>query len=172
MYRIEFQESVDPSGSRVTELRHAEGLLGRPCAETPTAVPGSRYLPVFFLANAVCLGWSPTLQRLCPGVFLPEHPADAAEESAEHAAAALSHVYALDRLGTDVEDLLDPDLVTAATRLTARAAPHLAPADWEHALWSGLRAWGQLYRGHGTTVLCDPAERRLHVTGGPLSTAC
>ncbi|MFF3500194.1 hypothetical protein [Streptomyces sp. NPDC003247] len=169
MYRIEFHESLDPSGNRVTELRHAGRPLGPPCTETAAAVPGYRYLPVFFLANAVCLGWSPTLQRLCPGVFLPDRPATAREESAEHAAAALAHVFALDRLGTDVEDLLDPDLVTAAAHLNTRTAPHLAAADWERALWTGLRAWRRLYQGLGTAVVADPEQGCLRVTARPLS---
>ncbi|MEU4659570.1 hypothetical protein AB0G32_37520 [Streptomyces sp. NPDC023723] len=169
MYCFEFHEGADSSGSRVTELRHAGRVLDRLCTEATGAVPGYRFLPVFFLANAVCLGWSPTLQRLGPGLLLPDRPTTVGEESAEHAAAALAHVFALDRLDTDVEHLLDPDLVTAAVRLTTRTAPHLTAADWEHTLWTGLRAWRELYRGCGAVVVADPELRCLRVSGQPLS---
>ncbi|MDR6979652.1 hypothetical protein J2X68_006389 [Streptomyces sp. 3330] len=163
MYRIEFRERVDGSGHRVTELLHAGRVLGHPYTESPATVPGYRYLPVFFLANAVCLRWSPTLQRLSPGALLPDDPVGADGESAELAAAALAHVFAVDRLNTDVENLLDPDLVTAATRLTAPAAPHLGTADWEYALGTGLRAWRQLYGGSGGVVVASVERRHLYV---------
>ncbi|MFJ4622445.1 hypothetical protein [Streptomyces sp. NPDC088812] len=171
MYRVEFRERVDGSGRRVTELLHDGRVLGHPYTETPSAVPGYRYLPVFFLAHAVCLGWSPTLRSLHAGAFLPDHPvgvdsADSADgEAAEQAAAALTHVFAVDRLGTDVEDLLDPDLITAVARLTHHAAPHLTAADWEHALGTGMRAWRRLYRASGRMVVADLERHRLFVPG-------
>jgi hypothetical protein len=164
MFHIEFHEEPDAAGRSGTVLRHAGQDVGRRLMDAPQGTAGYRFLPVFYLAHAVCLGWSPNTEALLPGTFLPRHPATGAGDAEEESLLALFTLqFARSLAEEDRGGAPTPALVDGVVHLATPLALPCSAEDWTRALDCGLTAWRDLREGRGTRVLVDPEGGRLKV---------
>jgi len=159
---IEFRPVVAETGLIGSELWRDGVRLAEPLFDHPGVTGGYRYVPVFHLAHAAVLGWSPNTDRLlaADGPRNEQHRAPGL--AAEDAISVLELVYASwvgQEFGSNV--LLDPELVQQILNLARQDVPQFTFADWERAAIAGAAAWRGLARGDCTHIELDFKARRL-----------
>lgn len=165
MFHVEFHQYLDASGCPASTLRHAGADLGRPMVEPAHTTAGYRFLPVFYLAHAAYLGWSPNTELILPDVFRPGAGTTAGpQDDGPETMMALFTLQFSERFADEKwAELLDPHLVCGVTHMSADLGLPFPEADWARALAGGLATWRDLRTGRGRKVLVDPARERLEV---------
>ncbi|MGI5143037.1 MULTISPECIES: hypothetical protein [unclassified Streptomyces] len=164
MFEVEFHQYMGASGRAVSVLRHSGHDLGRPLVEAAHATAGYRFLPVFYLAHAAYLGWSPNTEQMLPGVFRPGQRLTRTEDAGPETLMALFTLQYAERFADDNwAELLDPHLVRGVAHISAGIGLPFAEEGWTRALSGGLASWRDLRTGKGTSVLVDTRHQRLNI---------
>jgi NTP pyrophosphatase (non-canonical NTP hydrolase) len=149
-------------------VRDATGAaVGDPLTDNSHRDDGYRFHDVLHLAFAAKLGWSPVLRKLLGRKRKSDRATDNIEDGARAAAieemiAAVVGEYALRHGFLASARRVDWELLRVAKRLTAGLSVRVrSEAEWEDAIVTGVRVWGQLRKAGGGTVRGNLLTREL-----------
>jgi NTP pyrophosphatase (non-canonical NTP hydrolase) len=155
-------------GSRLEVLLRVNGLtIGDRLTDNAKDADGYRFHDAFHLAYAAVLGWSPVVRAIFRCKRKSNSQVDEVQDGAraaiiEEAVAQLVFDYASDHSWFEGLDRIDHDLLKHIARMVRHLeVSSCTPAEWQHAILVGHRAFRALRKHEQGTLELDANRRSL-----------
>jgi len=165
--------ALDPKTGRA-QMFLGDQPLGNALSDNASEADGYRFHDAFHLAFAAHLGWSPVLRRLLRRKRKSDPQIDENEDGAraavtEEAVSAIVFSYAEDHgMFPDIRAIPFSLLKTVRNMVKKFEVRACTSRQWQHAIWSGCRAYEELVKNNGGVVELDLDERRIEYVAVPV----